>query len=132
MNVDLEAGMALVLSAVAIMGTITTVIGFALKLKWDTTYMNKEILQLQNDLNAMGQKVDDQHDHWTQKLDKTLEAINAKMVEHKLFNSDEMRSLSMKVDSIDKAVITLTLNMTYVTDTVKELKEKWNRSTAIV
>jgi len=117
MTVEIGAGLSLLISVIALLSTGVAVVAFIMKLKWDSHQQEKELALLKIDVDKIGAKVD-----------KKYEDLCQKMVEQKILNSDELRSMMIKVDSMDKAIILLTSDMKYISETVKELKEKLFKS----
>jgi len=118
MTVEVGAGLSLLISVITILGLIVTVVTFFMKLKWDSNQHEKDLDLLKIDVDKIGAKVDRKYDELVQK-----------MTEQKILNSDEIRHMLVKVDAMDKAIIILTSDMKYITETVKELKDKLFKST---
>jgi len=112
-TIEVGAGLSLILSVIALLSTGVSVVVFIMKLKWESTQHEHEIKKLQLDVDNLGAKVDKKYDDVLQK-----------MTEQKILNSDEIRHMLIKIDAMDKAVILLTADMKYISETVKELKEK--------
>jgi predicted nucleic acid-binding Zn-ribbon protein len=118
MTIEVGAGLSLLISVIALLSTGVSVVAFIMKLKWDSHQQEKELAVLKIDVDKIGAKVD-----------KRYEELCQKMVEQKILNSDELRAMMIKVESMDKSIIMLMSDMKYISETVKELKEKLFRST---
>jgi len=110
MTLEFEVNLSLIMAVIAMFSTIVSMVIFITKIKWETGQLEKDIQRTQNDINALG----------------------AKMTEIRIGNNDELRHILIRVDAMDKALIQLTSDMKYISDTVKELKEKLFKSTAII
>jgi len=105
-----EVNLSLILAIVAIISTIVSMVIFVTKTRWDVGQLEKDLAGLKGDINAIGQK----------------------MTEQKILNSDEIRHMLVRIDAVDKAVVSLTVQVGYIADTVKDMKEKLYKSTAIL
>jgi hypothetical protein len=117
MTIEIGAGISLLISVITLLGLIVGVVAFFVKLKWDSHQHEKELDLLKIDVDKIGAKVD-----------KKYEELCQKMVEQKILNSDELRSMMIKVESMDKSIILLMSDMKYISETVKELKDKLFKS----
>ena len=110
MTLEFEVNLSLIMAVIAMLTTIVSMVIFVTKIKWEVGQLEKDIQRTQNDVNALG----------------------TKMTEIRIGNNDELRHILIRVDAMDKALIQLTSDMKYISDTVKELKEKLFKSTAII
>jgi hypothetical protein len=89
---------------------IVSMVIFITRIKWESTQHEKDITELKVDINNIGKKT----------------------LEQKLADSNEIKTLLVRIDAVDKATIAMQVDMNYVKETVKELKEKLFKSTAII
>jgi len=121
MSMQVEVNISLILALVSLVGTVISSTVFIMKLRWDIGQQKTEIDLVKVDINNLGQK-----------MDKSIETMAQKITEQRLMDSNEMRHIAIRVDAIDKAVVALQLQVGYIGDTVKELKEKLFKNTAII
>lgn len=100
MNVTID--IALVLALLSIATTVAALILFFGKLKWTTDWLSGEICKHGRDIEGLGTRV------------ATLKD------EH----NEELLQLMKRIESVDKAVTQLAEGLTYVKDTVREIKEQ--------
>lgn len=94
----------LVISVLSILATVAAVFTFVNKLKWEQGQHEKQIGTIMKDVNSLG----------------------TKLAEHKEIQQSDLKVVLVRIDSIDKAVIALTVKMSYMEDMLKEIKEKLN------
>lgn len=100
----LEEHLALIISLVSVASTIIAMVLFFGKLKW----------------------TQEQHETKVKELALELEHMEAKVDDLKNVQQADVKTVLVKVDAIDKAVIGLNVSMGYIKDMVAEIKEKVN------
>jgi len=120
MTIEIGAGLSLLISVSTLLGLGVTVVAFFMKIKWDSHQHEKEIAQLKDDLNNVGSKVDKKYDDLVHKLTEQTSDKN-----------DQIKTLLVRVDSMDKMIVAMTVEMKFMVETVKELKERLFNSTAV-
>jgi len=121
MTLEFEVNVSLIMAVIAMVSTIVSMVVFVTKTKWDVAQVKKELELAQVQI-----------DKEIARTNNDINGLGAKLTEIRIGNNDELRHILIRVDAMDKALIQLTSDMKYISDTVKELKEKLFKSTAII
>ena len=119
MSLQVEVNLSLILAIVSLMGTIISSVLFIMRLKWDMGQQEKEILTLKKDVTQLGSKVDKEIDHIGTLLEK-------EEAEHTI----ELQKVSNRIDVLEKSVNKVQIQLEYITETLKELREKLFKTAA--
>lgn len=101
-SIDISTAVSLVVALLSIVTTITALIVFFGKLKWNNDLLTSRMEKQELDTNRLGERMN------------TIKEVHVA----------EQHQLMSRIDGVDKSVAQLAEGLTYVKETVRDIKDK--------